>query len=304
MPPRALAGRRWPAASPAAAGPAAAGGLARPGVRSRDRQARVNFTGAERTAITVNGSLPAPLLHWREGDTVTMRVRNTLDETASIHWHGLVLPANMDGVPGLSFDGIPAGGSYTYRFPVKQAGTYWYHSHSGFQEQQGLYGPIVIHPREPDPIVVRPGARAAAHRLDRRGPAAHLPQVEEGIGLLQLASADARRPRARPSRQGLVRDHGRSPGVGPDAHECGRPGRRHRLHLHLPAERHGAGRQLDRPVHARRARPPARHQRLGDVVLRRADSRPEADGRGGRRAAGAARDASTSSASPSPKPTT
>ena len=113
---------------------------------------RVNFTGAERTAITINGSLPAPLLHWREGDIVTMRVRNTLDETASIHWHGLVLPANMDGVPGLSFDGIPAGGGYTYRFPVRQAGTYWYHSHSGFQEQQGLYGPIVIHPRDPDPV--------------------------------------------------------------------------------------------------------------------------------------------------------
>jgi CopA family copper-resistance protein len=113
---------------------------------------RVNFTGAERPAITINGSLPAPLLHWREGDIVTMRVRNTLDETASIHWHGLLLPANMDGVPGLSFDGIPAGGGYTYRFPVRQAGTYWYHSHSGFQEQQGLYGPIVIHPRDPDPV--------------------------------------------------------------------------------------------------------------------------------------------------------
>jgi CopA family copper-resistance protein len=115
-------------------------------------QARVNFTGAERTAIVVNGSLPAPLLQWREGDVVTMRVRNTLDEVASIHWHGLILPANMDGVPGLSFDGIPAGGGYTYRFPVRQAGTYWYHSHSGFQEQEGLYGPIVIRPRDPDPV--------------------------------------------------------------------------------------------------------------------------------------------------------
>jgi CopA family copper-resistance protein len=114
--------------------------------------ARVNFTGTERTAITVNRSLPAPLLQWREGDTVTLRVRNALADEASIHWHGLVLPANMDGVPGLSFDGIPAGGGYTYRFPVKQAGTYWYHSHSGFQEQLGLYGPIVIHPRDPDPI--------------------------------------------------------------------------------------------------------------------------------------------------------
>ncbi|MCC6164364.1 MAG: copper resistance system multicopper oxidase [Acidobacteria bacterium] len=115
-------------------------------------ESSVDFTGRARTAITVNGSLPAPLLHWREGDVVTMRVRNTLREDASIHWHGLVLPANMDGVPGLSFDGIRAGGEYTYRFPVTQAGTYWYHSHSGFQEQRGLYGPIVIEPREPDPI--------------------------------------------------------------------------------------------------------------------------------------------------------
>ena len=113
---------------------------------------QVDFTGRSRPALTVNGSLPAPLLEWREGDTVTVRVRNTLDEDASIHWHGLVLPANMDGVPGLSFDGIPAGGDFTYRFPLKQAGTYWYHSHSGFQEQQGLYGPLVIRPREADPI--------------------------------------------------------------------------------------------------------------------------------------------------------
>jgi CopA family copper-resistance protein len=112
----------------------------------------VDFTGVQRTACTVNGSVPAPLLRWREGDIVTLRVRNTLREDASIHWHGIILPANMDGVPGLSFDGIAAGGSYTYRFTLQQAGTYWYHSHSGFQEQAGLYGPIVIHPREPDAI--------------------------------------------------------------------------------------------------------------------------------------------------------
>lgn len=109
----------------------------------------VNFTGASRTATTVNGSLPAPTLHWREGDTITLRVRNTLPTTSSIHWHGIILPADMDGVPGLSFMGIPPGGSYTYRFTVNQAGTYWYHSHSRFQEQTGLYGAIVIEPRKP-----------------------------------------------------------------------------------------------------------------------------------------------------------
>ena len=113
----------------------------------------VNFTGSPRVAHTVNGSLPAPTLRWREGDTVTMRVANTLrDHDASIHWHGILLPANMDGVPGLSFDGIRPGETYVYRFNVRQAGTYWYHSHSAFQEQLGLYGPLIIDPREPEPF--------------------------------------------------------------------------------------------------------------------------------------------------------
>ena len=112
----------------------------------------VNLTGRARTALTINGSLPGPLLRWREGDTVTLRVANALDEDTSIHWHGIVLPANMDGVPGLSFRGIHPGGTYDYRFAVKQSGTYWYHSHSGFQEQLGVYGPLVIEPRDPDPV--------------------------------------------------------------------------------------------------------------------------------------------------------
>jgi len=116
-------------------------------------ETRVNITGRERTALTINGSLPGPLLRWREGDTVTLHVRNALDEDTSIHWHGILLPANMDGVPGLSFHGIRPGETFTYRFVVKQSGTYWYHSHSGFQEQLGVYGPLIIEPREPDPLV-------------------------------------------------------------------------------------------------------------------------------------------------------
>jgi CopA family copper-resistance protein len=113
----------------------------------------VNFTGSPRIAHTVNGSLPAPLLRWKEGDTVTLRVANRLrSDAASIHWHGILLPANMDGVPGLSFDGIAPGETYVYRFNVKQGGTYWYHSHSAFQEQLGLYGALIIDPREPDPV--------------------------------------------------------------------------------------------------------------------------------------------------------
>ncbi len=113
---------------------------------------RVDITGRARTALTINGSLPGPLLRWREGDTVTLRVSNTLDEDTSIHWHGILLAAGMDGVPGLSFPGIRPGETFPYRFPVRQAGTYWYHSHSGFQEQQGVYGPLVIAPRQPEPF--------------------------------------------------------------------------------------------------------------------------------------------------------
>ena len=117
-----------------------------------------NFTGKPRLAVTVNDSLPAPTLRWREGDSVSVLVENALPAsgplagTSSIHWHGILLPANMDGVPGMSFDGIAPGQRWLYRFTLKQSGTYWYHSHSGFQEQAGLYGALIIDPHGPDPI--------------------------------------------------------------------------------------------------------------------------------------------------------
>ena len=105
-------------------------------------------------AVTVNGTLPAPLLRLKEGQNVQIAVTNRLhSEDTSIHWHGLLLPFQMDGVPGVSFPGIGPGETFLYDFPVKQSGTYWYHSHSGLQEQQGLYGPIVIDPAEADPVV-------------------------------------------------------------------------------------------------------------------------------------------------------
>ena len=108
---------------------------------------RVNFTGRDRTATAVNSRVPAPLLRMRQGDMVTLGVTNRLAVRSSIHWHGFILPADMDGVPGLSFAGIGPGATFEYRFRVNQSGTYWYHSHSRFQEQTGLYGPIVIEPR-------------------------------------------------------------------------------------------------------------------------------------------------------------
>jgi CopA family copper-resistance protein len=116
----------------------------------------VNLTGQPGIATAVNGRLPGPLLRWREGDAITLRVSNRLSAPSSIHWHGMIVPADMDGVPGLSFNGIGPGETYVYRFKVNQSGTYWYHSHSRFQEQTGLYGSIVIEPR-----------RGERHRADR-----------------------------------------------------------------------------------------------------------------------------------------
>lgn len=112
----------------------------------------VNFTGKERDAITVNGLIPGPTLRMKEGTTVTIKVKNSLDEPTSIHWHGLLLPFDMDGVPGISFPGIEPGETFVYQFKVQQSGTYWYHSHTKFQEQTGLFGSIIIDPAGRDPI--------------------------------------------------------------------------------------------------------------------------------------------------------
>ena len=137
---------------------AAAGALqaTRPGANTIDLLIdQTPFTIGERTgtAITMNGSVPGPLLRLREGETVTIRVTNRLAEDASIHWHGILLPPEMDGVPGVSFPGIKPGETFTYRYPLEQYGTYWYHSHSAFHEQSGQYGPLIIDPRKPDPFV-------------------------------------------------------------------------------------------------------------------------------------------------------
>jgi CopA family copper-resistance protein len=108
--------------------------------------------GRRGLGVAVNGTVPGPLLRLKEGDEVTLRVTNRLHEDTSIHWHGLLLPFQFDGVPGVSFPGIKPGETFTYKFPLRQSGTYWYHSHSGLQEQSGHYGPLIIDPAEPDPI--------------------------------------------------------------------------------------------------------------------------------------------------------
>jgi len=110
-----------------------------------------NFTGRARIATAIDGSIPGPVLRWKEGEAVTLRVTNNLAVDSSIHWHGMILPPGMDGVPDISFPGIRPGETFEYRFDVRQSGTYWYHSHSGFQEQTGMYGALVIDPLEPEP---------------------------------------------------------------------------------------------------------------------------------------------------------
>jgi len=138
---------------------AGASGLPRAPLRAADGvfdlaigRESVGIGGRRASAIAINGSVPGPLLRFREGDDVTLRVRNALREDTSIHWHGIILPNGMDGVPEVTFPGIKPGETFTYRYPVRQSGTYWYHSHSGLQEQLGVYGPLIIDPAEPDPI--------------------------------------------------------------------------------------------------------------------------------------------------------
>jgi len=107
-------------------------------------------------AATINGSIPAPTLRLREGDEVTIRVTNRLLVSTSIHWHGILLPYQMDGLPGISYKGIAPGETFTYRLTLRQSGTYWYHSHTAFQEMTGMYGALIIEPKESE-----------RHRIDR-----------------------------------------------------------------------------------------------------------------------------------------
>ncbi|CAN7382151.1 copper resistance system multicopper oxidase [Caulobacter sp. LjRoot300] len=128
-----------------------------PALSGQDIQLTIGHTpvtvdGVAAHAVTVNGTVPGPLIRLKEGQRVRLSVTNTLDEETSIHWHGLLVPFQMDGVPGVSFPGIKPGETFVYDFQVRQSGTYWYHSHSGLQEQMGHYGPIIIDPAGEDPV--------------------------------------------------------------------------------------------------------------------------------------------------------
>jgi CopA family copper-resistance protein len=121
-------------------------------IRLNIAEGMFNVDGRAGHAITINGTIPAPLIRLREGQNVRLVVNNTLDEDTSIHWHGLIVPFQMDGVPGISFPGIRPRSTFVYEFPLRQSGTYWYHSHSGLQEQVGHYGPMIIDPAGADPV--------------------------------------------------------------------------------------------------------------------------------------------------------
>ncbi|MGK7311022.1 MAG: multicopper oxidase domain-containing protein, partial [Candidatus Longimicrobiales bacterium M2_2A_002] len=146
--------------APEYAGPYQATGASRPLQVLDGRDGPIEIEIAETTidiggrsgrAITMNGTVPGPLIRFRDGGEAVMHVTNRLEEDTSIHWHGIILPNAMDGVPEVNFPGIRPGETFTYRYPVRQAGTYWYHSHSGLQEQLGHYGPMVIDPAKPEP---------------------------------------------------------------------------------------------------------------------------------------------------------
>ncbi|WP_343052282.1 copper resistance system multicopper oxidase [Sphingobium fontiphilum] len=148
------AARAFPAWATSGTGGAAAKGAVLSGdlIQLNVAQGHFGVGGKSRHAISVNGSVPAPLIRLKEGQNVRIAVTNHLREDTSIHWHGLLVPFQMDGVPGVSFPGIGPGETFTYEFPVRQAGSYWYHSHSGMQEAMGLYGPIIIDPAADDPV--------------------------------------------------------------------------------------------------------------------------------------------------------
>jgi CopA family copper-resistance protein len=114
----------------------------------------VNYTGKPAVATTVNGSLPGPVLRLKEGSRIRLSVTNRLHVPTSIHWHGIILPFDMDGVPGISFNGIAPGETFVYQFQARQSGTYWYHAHSGYQEQTGLIGALIIEPAAGERIAV------------------------------------------------------------------------------------------------------------------------------------------------------
>ena len=239
----------------------------------------VNFTGHSSTATAVNGLVPGPLLRLREGDDVTIAVTNRLAATSSIHWHGLRVPAAMDGVPGLSFAGIAPGETFVYRFPVRQRGTYWYHAHSGFQEQTGLYGPLIIEPKGADPIAYDREHVVMLSDWTDQNPDVILSNLKQQSDYYNYHQRTARTFIRDTQNNGLdatVADRlawGRMNMAPTDILDVSGAAYTYLINGHPPAA------NWTPLVPARRTGPSALHQRLGDEHLRRAHPEP-ADDRG------------------------
>ena len=178
-------------------GPARVEGLAptvrRPGLVEYDLtidRTRLAFGGRTGTAVTMNGSVPGPLLRFTEGDEAVIRVHNRLDEMTSVHWHGLILPNDQDGVPHVNFPGIEARSTFEYRYPIRQFGTYWCHSHSGLPGATRPLRPVHHRPRRAGALCVRPRDGRRLVGLDVRGPPRRARQPQEASELLQLPAPD------------------------------------------------------------------------------------------------------------------
>ena len=148
--------------------------------------------GRTGTAMTINETIPGPLIRLKEGQTATVRVTNHLEEVSSIHWHGILLPSHMDGVPGVSFSGIEPGTTFTYQFLVKQSGTYWYHSHSGGQELQGMYAPLILDPVEPEPFQYDREYVVMLSEWSVESPEGMLDNLKKSSGYYNFQKRDAR----------------------------------------------------------------------------------------------------------------
>ncbi len=243
----------------------------------------ISIDGRQGAAITLNGGIPGPLMRFKEGETVTIHVHNRLPEPTSIHWHGILLPFRMDGVPGVTFPGIEAGTTFTYQYQLKQSGTYWYHSHTKLQEQLGHYGPMIIDPAEPDPfaydrehilvlsdwmfenpyrVLAKLNKMSDYPNFQKRTVATFFEDIQEaGLGLTLRDRLNWGDMRMDPTDIADITGY---------------------LYTYL-MNGQGPDEQLDGAVQSRRAGAAARHQRLVDDLLQRPNSRPANDrGAGGR----------------------
>ncbi len=170
----------------------------------------VEVDGRRAMATTINGTVPGPLLRFREGDEAVIHVTNELDEDTSIHWHGILLPNGMDGVPNVNFPGIRPGETFTYRYPIRQYGTYWYHSHSGLQEQEGHYAPLVIDPAGDDPVAFdRSSSRTGRSRMPTGSwPGSRRSRTTTTSGSAPSSTSSGTRPGTASARRSGTGSHG------------------------------------------------------------------------------------------------